>query len=814
MDEKKLIAELQRRANRKSFRMEDLCFPEQLAFLKDPAKFKAGLCSRRCLAKDTLVQTTLGPKKIQDIVPGDFVYNEFGLPVKVKDTFSNGSREVVEVLQNNKILVEATLDHNFLTHHSRINKDRCRPLSKFYEGVKIVRNEVDRNGGVAVKYAYAIGALLGDGCSRIKHTSYITISSENEMIPTKVGELLGATLVRKCHPNNFNYNIYLESVPEEYKLWCEKRYAHEKVCDTNRLLSWDRPSRLAFIAGLLDTDGSVTNNKDGIQLGISMQAKSVIDAVVVLFQDLWGYKPSIYVDNRDKYKNGPVYNLRLKHNYFGKKILKDLSPYIMTPRKQFKPEYEQKIENNFNANYVGIKLGKKSIKETYDIHVDSPTNLYMLANGLITHNSGKSVACAIDLLHTALTQPGDVAYITLNRKTAKRILWRTLMEYINEYDIEAKVDNTELTLTLPNKNMIHLSGAKDESEIEKLRGLYFRKVYIDEAQAFREYIRGLIEDVIEPALTDYDGSLILIGTPGPIPVGYFYDATTNPNWAHHNWTMHQNPWILKKSGKTADVLIKEICDRRGVSMDSPSILREFYGKWIRDEDSLVFKFSQSKNIYKELPKSKMEYIFGIDIGYEDADAIAVLGYSYEDKNVYLVEEYVANKQNISSLVEQIEKMRKIYNPVKLMMDAGALGKKIQDEIRMRHGIPVEAADKNRKLEYIELLNDDLRTGKLLVHQGSRFEQDSYKVQWDYDGSKPKVSDSYHTDIGDALLYAWRECKHYFYAPPPRKAETPDELMAEYWEREEQALKDAKDGNKDIVPTSSDMDFICGDDDEI
>jgi hypothetical protein len=29
--------------------------------------------------------------------------------------------------------------------------------------------------------------------------------------------------------------------------------------------------------------------------------------------------------------------------------------------------------------------------ETYDIHVDSPTNLYQLANGLVTHNSGKSM---------------------------------------------------------------------------------------------------------------------------------------------------------------------------------------------------------------------------------------------------------------------------------------------------------------------------------------------------------------------------------------------------------------------------------------
>lgn len=433
--------------------------------------------------------------------------------------------------------------------------------------------------------------------------------------------------------------------------------------------------------------------------------------------------------------------------------------------------------------------------------------------GLCSRRAGKSVACAMDLLNTALSQPGDAAYITLNRKTAKRIIWRTLTELNDVYDLGARVDNTELTMLLPNKNMIHISGAKDETEIEKFRGMSFRKVYVDEAQAFREYLSNLIEDILEPALVDYDGSLTLIGTPGAIPAGYFYEATTGNGYAHHSWTIHQNPWILKKSGKTPEQAIEEICKRRGVTKDDPSILREFFGKWVRDEDSLVYKFSQDKNIFKKLPE-KMEYIFGIDIGYEDADAIAVLGYSYENKNVYLVEEYIASKQNITMLVESIEKLRKVYNPVKMVMDAGALGKKIQLEIQQRHGIPLEAADKNRKLEFIELLNDDLRTGKLLAYQGSRFEQDSYKVQWNWDGPKQKVDDSYHTDIGDAVLYAWRECKHYFYAPPPKKAETQDEKMVEFWEREEQRLKDAKDGNKDIIPTEDDMDFISGDSDEL
>lgn len=382
-----------------------------------------------------------------------------------------------------------------------------------------------------------------------------------------------------------------------------------------------------------------------------------------------------------------------------------------------------------------------------------------------SRRAGKSVGCAADLVYTAINGPGDVAYITLNRRSAKRIIWRELLKIIKEYDIAAKVDNQELTITLEaNGNMIHISGAKDEGDLEKLRGMALVKIYIDECQSFRPYLEYLIDEVLEPSLLDYDGCLILIGTPGPVPAGYFYDASQNKAWAHHAWTMHDNPWILRKSGKDPELLIKEIAERRGVELTDPSILREFYGKWVRDENALVFKFNKDTNLYldAELPND-LNYVFGIDIGWKDADAIAVLGFSPKHKHCYLVHEFVNPKLTISELAEHIKYLNDVYKPTKMVMDAGALGKKIQEEIRQRHKLPVHAAEKTRKHEFIELLNDDLRNSRFKAHYDSRFEQDSYLVQWDYSTiGRPRISDTYHTDIGDAVLYAWRECRHYLY----------------------------------------------------
>lgn len=417
-----------------------------------------------------------------------------------------------------------------------------------------------------------------------------------------------------------------------------------------------------------------------------------------------------------------------------------------------------------------------------------------------SRRAGKTVSCAADLIDTALNHDeGDVAYITLNRRTAKKIIWRELMQINKKYKLGGKPDNTELTLTMPHGPVIHVSGAKDEAEIEKFLGHPLRKVYIDEAQSFRPYLERLVNEILEPTMIDYDGTIILIGTPGPVPVGYFYECAHNSRWANHKWTIHNNPWIQKKSKKTPEQSILDICERRGLPLTHPSIQREYFGRWLYDAEALVYKFNPAINIYDKAPE-KLDTIFGIDIGWLDSDAIAVLGYSSADSCVYLLDEFVKNKQTITELVEQIEKMREIYQPNRMVMDAGALGKKIQEEIRSRHTLPLEAAEKTRKHEFIELLNDDLRTGKFKAKKGSRFEQDSYLVQWNWkDPAKPKISDSYHTDVGDAVLYGWRDCKHYFYTPPiPKNAPNTDAYMKELEEREAEAMEMAKNSDNDLT----------------
>lgn len=424
-----------------------------------------------------------------------------------------------------------------------------------------------------------------------------------------------------------------------------------------------------------------------------------------------------------------------------------------------------------------------------------------------SRRSGKTVGIAADAMET-LQNESDVLclYITVTKQAARDIIWADILKIIDDYELPFKVDNTRLSVTnTENRSKFIIEGAKDRSEIEKHRGKKLRKCYIDEGQSFRSYIEELVNDVLTPALRDHNGELYITGTPGPVKAGYFYQVTHSDFWHNMGWTAFDNPHMHNPPSRDLDDTLDEELKMKGQSRNDPGFQRETYGIWIEDLDSLVFKFNKDRNIYKVLPKFSAdgikynyEYIFGIDIGYNDSDAIAVLAYNYEEKKVYLVDEYVKAKQSITSLVKEIKRLQDHYNPIKMVLDAGALGKKIQEEILQRYGLNLEAAEKNRKIEFIELLNDDLRTDKFRAFDSSIFQEDCMLVQWDKESKirnpeRPKISDTYHSDICDAVLYAWRECKHFLAEKTllPPKAGT-DEYMEELEAKEAEKLKNQQE----------------------
>lgn len=380
-----------------------------------------------------------------------------------------------------------------------------------------------------------------------------------------------------------------------------------------------------------------------------------------------------------------------------------------------------------------------------------------------TRRAGKSTSCVADLTDTAITNAERIQlYITLSRKNAKRLVWPEFKRLNKRFNLGGKPNESDLSLTYPNGAITYLLGAKDKSSIEDMRGLPVKKAYLDEAQSFPAYIADLVDDVIGPSLMDHAGSLCVIGTPGPVPAGYFYDLTKNKEWSNHFWSWEQNPYIPK------GMLEREL-KRRGVGLNDPSIQREWFGKWVVDRNSLVYQYDTEVNHFESLPKGEWTYILGIDLGYDDADALALLAYCEGHPDTYLIQEIVTRHQDLTALCKQIDHISSKVELSRIVIDTAGLGKKITEEISKRYKVPMIPADKKRKNEYIELFNDTLRTGKFKAKATSKFAQDSNKVEWDLDKSTPDrkvISKRFHSDICDAVVYAWKESYAYTHEKVP------------------------------------------------
>lgn len=384
-----------------------------------------------------------------------------------------------------------------------------------------------------------------------------------------------------------------------------------------------------------------------------------------------------------------------------------------------------------------------------------------------SRRAGKTEVCALDLLDTAIKRDGVVClYITMTRMNASRILWPTLKRLNEYFQLGGHPHEAELSLTFLNGSVIYLSGCKDKSELDKFRGLAIALVYIDEVQSFRSFIAELVDDVLGPALADYAGKLKLIGTPALLKSGFFWDTVNSKAYSHHHWTFWNNPHIARKSGLSHRQILDRELKRRGVSEAHPSIQREWYGKWVIDAESLVLHYDNTKNHFDGLP-ILTDFIISVDVGHDDADAIAVIGWHKHFKVAYLVEEFVKTKQGITELADEIEKRYRKYSPIKIVMDMGGLGKKIAVELQRRFGLPITAAEKSRKIEYLELLDDALRTQKFMASKDSRFAEDSFIVEWDHDKTTPErrvIKSDPHSDIVDAVLYGYREAMHWLSEP--------------------------------------------------
>lgn len=391
----------------------------------------------------------------------------------------------------------------------------------------------------------------------------------------------------------------------------------------------------------------------------------------------------------------------------------------------------------------------------------------------------------------------DVAYVTLTRINAKKLLWPKLKWLNHVFKLGMIFNNSELTATTRNGSTIHLFGAHDNDDIEKLRGYSFKLVIVDESQSFGPHIDELLDDILEPATLDGDGTIALTGTPNAACVGRFHEVTTGGvrGWSVHEWTLLQNKFLPH-----AKKWLQGLIDRRGWSWDHPVIQREYLGRWIRSLDQMVYRFREEKNTINGIPDKKLNdlyYVLSIDLGYHDATAMTVGGWNETDPNFYIVDGYKKVGMLPQQIAGVINQFREQYEFTKIVADTGGLGKMIVEEFRVRYGIPIESAEKKAKADFIELCNADLEQGIVKIDTSIPILRELTSqlsvLQWDQ--KRRKEDPRYANDFADSFLYNWREGKQYASEKLPSRIDpdSPD-FMDELEQREAEQLALSRQGD--------------------
>jgi len=366
------------------------------------------MAANRCLAEGTLVATPAGPVAIENIKAGDFVYDRYGEPTYVHAVYDNGYRHTVSMQNRGKEYFRCTPEHVLDTitvdaHTYAWNVDtnaECQKVAGEYGKRDLARRVyvASELGDVSFPAAYALAAFIGDGCCTCGNSKTLFISSADSLVPSKVAEILGAPAPTKMHEKNYNWKIRTDAAAMQpyYDAWCRDKLCHEKVVDIAAVKTWDRETALNFVAGLIDTDGSLTHGKDGSSLCFHNQSESAIAAFAHLVLALWQEPVSIRADRRSKYKNGPVFSAIVRNPHAISRVCAELAPYVVH---KYKTDASKIRVLGERSRPEAVRLSPKPgrYERVWDISIDHPENFFLLANGISVHNCGKTTAGAFEV---------------------------------------------------------------------------------------------------------------------------------------------------------------------------------------------------------------------------------------------------------------------------------------------------------------------------------------------------------------------------------------------------------------------------------
>lgn len=460
-------------------------------------------------------------------------------------------------------------------------------------------------------------------------------------------------------------------------------------------------------------------------------------------------------------------------------------PYMMEP--------EANKRNDNDIDFGRFKVQGKLFDEQLQLLLSKKRKMYMLCG----RRSGKTFAIAAKMVDMALTHTsGSVYYITKTFAQAHKNIWNYLIDLLDLSGVPYKARSAEGVIEVSTGCSLGISGSDTIDQVDKLRGNKYLGAFIDEVQSIK-YAGYLVQDIIGPALRDYsDSQLILSGTPSRAEGTKWEEwwKTSNPDILKLHWTMERNIHIPETERSFEKIKADE-----NLTDDSPRFQREYLGEFVYDKEARVYipternyyQFSQFEDWVKmhrctdfvaptdqwdeRKPAHTLQDIHftgGLDYGFSDADGFVIVAYSDSSPERWILYEYKQNHTGVAEVAAAVRQgLDALYKSIPLFKtavdsedfliyaDYGGGGAKISADLRTTYALPIVNAIKQNKDLAIDMLQEDVRIGRLRMLKGGPFDTETNSILWKRDEDEHIIreidDDAFHPDVADALLYAMR-----------------------------------------------------------
>lgn len=398
-----------------------------------------------------------------------------------------------------------------------------------------------------------------------------------------------------------------------------------------------------------------------------------------------------------------------------------------------------------------------------------------------TRRAGKSTGEGKETLQSAYDAPGSKhLYGALTLASAKNIIWDTMLQELDTKKVQHQTNSQSGIIKLGNKSEIRLFGLDSSyKEMRKLLGGKYKTVKVDEAGSITQDLKKICYQMVLPALTDESGRLTLLGTAENIPKTFFEAATSGqePGWSVHKWTAFDNPYIREKWEEH----IKWIEEFNPSFKLTSEYKTHYLNEWCADDKLLIIKITQG-TIIEPIELVQPTFILGVDIGYNDACAFTLVAFHSKSPYLYVVEAKKEPELDITGTANRVKEYLRRYPIAKVIMDGA--NKQGVEEIKNRHHIPIQNAEKTDKASFLKILADDVTQGRVKYFKGKceTLVDEQASLQWE-DETRQREDQRIPNDQNDSFLYAWREARNYLWKEQPK----PDDInsnkyMDEYAKR--------------------------------